>query len=222
MKFNKNVTFVNKIVIYALLIALIFILTFTPLCFITIGPISLTTMHVVVLLGAVLFNIEGGLILGFTFGLASLLKALSYPNTFDYLFVNPFVSILPRVLFGLIAGLVFKFSKNKLNNVVNYISLYILSGVLTFIHSLMTLSCLYIFGILDIFKISKALGLTEMIDGFVSQNNITNLFVYLGIIFGLIFLNIIAEIIISIILVPNGYIIAKKINPILIKENNKK
>ena len=92
----------------ALFLALFAILSYVPyIGYITIGPISFTTMHILVLVGAMLFGKKKGALFGLFMGVFSLLVSLQYPGTVNYLFLNPFVSILPRVLFGLISGVIF-------------------------------------------------------------------------------------------------------------------
>ena len=59
----------------AILIALEAVLTFTPLGFIMVPPISITLMHIPVIVGAVLMGPVDGGILGHSFGVISMIKA---------------------------------------------------------------------------------------------------------------------------------------------------
>lgn len=73
--------------------------------YITLGflPFSITILFIPVLLGTIIYGKKAGLILGFTFGLSSLMVAWMRPTTpFDLFFRNPLVSVLPRVLFPLL------------------------------------------------------------------------------------------------------------------------
>lgn len=161
----KNRKIILEIVISAMFIALLAIFSFVPYVgFITIGPISFTTVHIIVLIGAMLLGWKHGLIYGFFFGLFSFFQALSTAGTVNYLFVNPFVSILPRIIFGLVSGLIFDFLRKRTTG-PQFLGISAISaGLLTLFHTFITLFCLYIFGILDIFKISQALGLAEVLD----------------------------------------------------------
>ena len=104
----KKIKEIKTIAFDAMFLALIFVFAYVPyLGYITIGPLAFTTMHVLVLLGAILFGAKRGALYGFFFGVSSLLVALQYTGTLNYFCLNPFISIVPRVLFGLIAGLVF-------------------------------------------------------------------------------------------------------------------
>lgn len=80
----------------------------TPLGIIPIGPLSATTMHLPVIIGAVLEGPVVGLIIGAIFGGFSLYQAASGGSVLAPLFMNPLVSILPRLLIGPCAYFVFR------------------------------------------------------------------------------------------------------------------
>ena len=102
----------RSIAIDALFLALFILFTFVPwLGYYQVGPISFQIVHIFVLIGAAIFGWKKGLLYGFIFGLLSLIKAASFPGTLDFAFLNPFVSILPRALFGFVAGFVFDIIK---------------------------------------------------------------------------------------------------------------
>ena len=109
MKNNR----IRLMAIDAMFIALIGIFAFVPfLGFITLGPVSFTTIPILVFIGAYIFGWKRGLIYGIAFGLFSLFKALTVPGTFDYFFINPLISVLPRAVFGFVAGLLGGFIKS--------------------------------------------------------------------------------------------------------------
>ena len=160
----KNLHLFRSIAIDALFIALFVLFTFVPyLGYYQIGPISIQVMHVFVLIGACLFGRKKGLLYGFIFGLTSLIKAAMYPGTFDFAFLNPFVSVLPRALFGFIAGIVFDVIKKHTTLVKFSIVTPFLCFVFTCLHTVLTMSCLYVFGVLDPFHITEALGLSTIL-----------------------------------------------------------
>lgn len=69
---------------------------------------SLTILHVPVILGALMEGPVVGLFVGLVFGLTSLIQAAIAPTgPIDVAFVNPLVSILPRLLVGPATYLVF-------------------------------------------------------------------------------------------------------------------
>ncbi len=147
MRNNK----VLQLCIDSLFLAIIIILTFVPYTgYISIPGvgISITILHVVVLIGAICFGFKRGLLYGFIFGLTSLIKAVSMPSSvIDPLFINPLISILPRMVFGGLSGYTFSLIKKLKNKKIMYVLFYINSGVMSLIHSFLTLSMLYVFNL---------------------------------------------------------------------------
>ncbi len=89
--------------------AIILVMTFVPqVGFITIGTMALTLIHIPVLIGAFLLPKKYVVLLGFMFGIGSLIRAATTPTgVLDPAFVNPLVSVLPRMLFALAASYIF-------------------------------------------------------------------------------------------------------------------
>jgi uncharacterized membrane protein len=91
------------------------VLGMTPLGFIPVGPTSATIMHIPVLIGAIMEGpIVGGFV-GLIFGLFSTFRAITTPTPVSFVFLNPLVSILPRVLIGIATYYVY----NSLRNLGN-------------------------------------------------------------------------------------------------------
>jgi uncharacterized membrane protein len=101
---------VRKIVITGALGAISVILGVTRWGFIPwISGASLTIMHIPVIIGAVLEGPVVGTVIGLIFGVSSLLQAAINPITpTDPWFVNPLLSVLPRLAIGPVAWLVYK------------------------------------------------------------------------------------------------------------------
>lgn len=103
---------VRKLVITGILGGLSIILGMTPLGFIPVGPTRATIMHIPVIIGAIMEGpVVGGLI-GLIFGLFSMFQAVTNPTPVSIVFLNPVVSILPRILIGIVTYYVYKFSKD--------------------------------------------------------------------------------------------------------------
>lgn len=117
----------------ALMIALMLVLSFTPLGYIPLGFIRPTTMHIPVIIGACLLGPKMGGILGGVFGITSLLKSTFEPTLMSFAF-SPFysvgdisgngwslvVAIVPRVLIGVVAGFLFrKLRETKLPDTIS-------------------------------------------------------------------------------------------------------
>lgn len=131
----------------AILIALEAVLTFTPLGFILVPPISITLMHIPVIVGAVLMGPVDGGILGLSFGVFSMIKASTAAASPADMAFSPFLSgepvssivmcIIPRILLGVIAGGLYLLLSKKIKNGV--LSMGISAVAATFCHSVMVL-----------------------------------------------------------------------------------
>ena len=98
----------RKIVVTAVLGAIPILLGLTHWGFIPwFGGISLTIMHVPVIIGAILEGPLVGAGIGLIFGLFSMLQAAIAPTgVLDPLFTNPLLAVLPRLFIGPVAWLV--------------------------------------------------------------------------------------------------------------------
>ncbi len=139
---NKRIM---RIVFDAMFLAIIAVMTFVPYVgYIQIGLISFTLIHLPVLIGAALFGWRRGLMYGIFFGLGSLIKATTYPGTIDFLFVNPLISVLPRAVFGLVAGLAFSLARKLPKLYLKGGFIAVLSFLLTALHTFLVLTMLVI------------------------------------------------------------------------------
>jgi uncharacterized membrane protein len=98
----------RKIVVAGVMAAISILLGVTRWGFIPwFAGISLTIMHVPVIIGAILVGPVVGLVIGLIFGIFSMVQAAVAPNgPGDVVFTNPLISILPRLFIGPIAWLV--------------------------------------------------------------------------------------------------------------------
>lgn len=111
----KNKTF--SMVLTAIFGAIILFLSLVPnIGYITIVPgVSITIIHIPVLVGIFLLSLSGSIYLGVFFGLGSLMVAFMRAATpVDEAFKNPLVSVLPRILLAIITFYLIKFFK-KIN-----------------------------------------------------------------------------------------------------------
>lgn len=93
----------QEMVLTSIFGAIIILLGIIPnVGYIRIGVASFTIIHIPVIVGLFILGFRSNLILGGIFGLSSLLAALMYASEpFDLAFINPLISVLPRVLFAL-------------------------------------------------------------------------------------------------------------------------
>jgi len=97
---------IRKMVISAMLSAIVAVLTFTPIGMIPLPPPlpSATTVHIPVLVAALVEGPMVGLIVGAVFGLCSFIRAWETGMIgLTLFFRNPVISVLPRLVVPLIA-----------------------------------------------------------------------------------------------------------------------
>lgn len=141
----------NKVIfqmtLSAIIIAIIVVMSYVPYVgYISIGGVSITTIHIFVLLVALLFGWKQGLIAGITFGLFSLFIGLTRPSSpVDFAFVNPLISVLPRATFGFLSGLIFDLVKKIKPLHVRSILYVVTSIIMTMFHTAFVLLMLWAF-----------------------------------------------------------------------------
>ncbi|MBR5559653.1 MAG: ECF transporter S component [Oscillospiraceae bacterium] len=107
----------------ALMIALVVAVSFIPvLGYIPLVVIKATTVHIPVIIGAIILGPKAGAVLGFTMGMTSIIKNTIEPSLTSFVF-SPFIpvpgsdsgdiralliAIVPRMLIGVVAGLVYR------------------------------------------------------------------------------------------------------------------
>ena len=142
---NENVKSIAR---NALIVAVIAIMSFVPYVgYIGIPAvgISITTIHLAVLIFAWMFGWKEGLVSGLAFGIFSLIKAATMPNSpIDVYFVNPLISVFPRVVFGFLAGIIFDILRKVRKPQARLIANIAVCGIMTLFHSILTLSMLYV------------------------------------------------------------------------------
>ena len=115
MNTQKNKTY--RIAILGILSAFIIVQTFiTFLGNIPIPPLNPTIIHITVIVAAFVLSTKDGMLVGLVWGLARMVKAYTLPaSPLDLLlWTNPVIAVVPRVMVGLVAGLVFHaFLKRK-------------------------------------------------------------------------------------------------------------
>ena len=104
--------------ILAVLIAIVIIQNVVPFFgYIPILGLSLTTIHVTVIVAAVVLGPKDGAIVGAAWGLIDWLRAFIAPTSAlaPLVFTNPLVSVVPRILIGVVAGWVFIALKKRVS-----------------------------------------------------------------------------------------------------------
>ncbi len=115
-----------KMVLLAILVAIMLILAFTPLGYLKVGIVEISFMMIPVAVGAIILGPLAGAVLGGVFGATSFIQALSISHFGVMLMsINPFytflLTMIPRILMGWFAGLIFQgLYKNESTKKVSY------------------------------------------------------------------------------------------------------
>lgn len=149
---------IHQIALYGVLTAFIVAMAFTPyLGYITVGVISFTTLHIIVIVTGLVLGKKGGTVAGAAFGITSFIQALISNTGLNIIFINPIVSIIPRILLGFCAGflgeIIAKFYLKKEDKKAQYMILLIMgSAILTIIHTVLVVNLLFLFGYSNIIE----------------------------------------------------------------------
>lgn len=142
----KNKKLVSDIAIDGLFIALILVLSLVPyLGFIQIGGISATILPIPVILGAALLGPRRGVLYGAAFGFSSFLIAVIRGTAGDALFVDPLISIVPRILFGFCTAIFSAVSFNERTSFkLKRFLIFPYSAIMMLLHSFFVLLAMYL------------------------------------------------------------------------------
>ncbi|WP_283679075.1 ECF transporter S component [Lentilactobacillus sp. Marseille-Q4993] len=144
MKRKRTNTF--RFSMLAMFIAIIFLQTSIPMIgYIPIGPLEITIIQVTVVVATMLMGIKDGAIIGGVWGLITFIRAFAWPTSpmAALVFVNPVVSILPRILIAVVAGYTFKAMINMIKNETTRLAIAAILGSLT--NTVLVLGLIYIF-----------------------------------------------------------------------------
>lgn len=135
-----------RIALLALFTAIIILQNFIPfLGYIPLGLLNLTIIHVTVIIAALLLGPKDGAIVGGVWGTITFIRAFVWPTSpiAPIVFVNPLISILPRILIGVVAGYVFIWAKKSFHSKIFAASLASVLGSLT--NTFLVLGQIYLF-----------------------------------------------------------------------------
>lgn len=107
----------KQLAVVGMLSGVSMVLGMTPLGFIPLPFMNATIMHVPVIIGAILQGPIVGALVGLIFGIFSMIRAFSNPSLTAFLFMNPIIAILPRILIGVGSYYIYKIIKLKTVNI---------------------------------------------------------------------------------------------------------
>ncbi len=115
---GMNMASVLNLTLTAIFLAIIIVMSFTPIGYLKVGTIEISLLAIPVAMGAALLGVGGGALLGLAFGVTSLIQCFGMSAFGTALFgINPALTVIlcivPRILVGVASALVYKMLKNK-------------------------------------------------------------------------------------------------------------
>lgn len=152
---RKSKTDTRYMATLSMLCGVLLVMGMTGIGFIPLPVIKATTMHIPVILGAVLLGPGAGAVLGGLFGLCSIWANTTAPGLLAFAF-SPFMTTegIPgalksiwialgcRILFGLIAGWLWIIIKRIFKK--DYIALPVTASISTIIHTVLVMGSIYL------------------------------------------------------------------------------
>ncbi|MCL2560193.1 MAG: ECF transporter S component [Turicibacter sp.] len=154
---NKQKT--RFMVLTAAFISIHIVMTAIPfLGFIPLGVINITTLHIPTILAGILLGVKGGATIGLTFGIVSVTNATLRPGLTSFLFSplapapdgfsgNPLslvIAIVPRVLLGVLAALIYQWLRNEKWKIPAPVATAITAVTVTLLHTVMVLGLIFV------------------------------------------------------------------------------
>ena len=157
---------IRNFVVLALLIAILLLMSMTPLGYLNVGPLAITLNVIPLAVAAVALGPVGGLICGCVFGLTSFLQCLGVGGSSAMgvmLFsINPFLAFVqrfvPRALDGLLLGWIYRGLSKKAKP---YVACAITGFLSAFLNTLLFMTALLVL-----------FGGTEYVQGLVAGRNL--------------------------------------------------
>lgn len=139
----------------AMMCAVLLVLGMTGIGFIQLPVIKATTMHIPVILGAILLGPGAGAVLGGVFGICSIWANTTAPGLLSFAF-SPFmtteglpgvlkslwIALVCRILLGVLAGWFWKLFKKVLKK--DYVALPVTAALASVCHTILVMGSIYV------------------------------------------------------------------------------
>ena len=142
-KLKKSRLSTRQMTIIGMLSAISIFLGLTGLGFIPLPTMKATIMHIPVIIGAIVEGPMVGALVGLVFGLFSMYQNFTVPGPTSFIFWNPVIAIIPRILIGLVAYYVYSLMQKKLKK--ESVSIAVASLLATFTNTAGVLTLAYLF-----------------------------------------------------------------------------
>lgn len=153
---EKRILSIRQMTIIGMLSAISIFLALSGLGFISIPPVRATIMHIPVIIGAIVEGPIVGALVGLIFGLFSMYQNFTAQTPTSFIFWNPIVALIPRILIGVTAYYMYMFLKNKVKKKSISVGIAAVCGSL--VNTIGVLALAYIF-YLD--RFANALGINS-------------------------------------------------------------
>ena len=168
---------IRDLVLFSILVAIIIVMSFTPLGYIKTFGLEITLLVIPVVIGAINLGPKYGALLGLAFGLSSFFQCFGFSAFGTALFgINPyftaFVCIVPRTLMGFLVGVIFNVLRQTLKHDIIAHVIACVSGALLNTIFFMTAFCLCFYN-------------TELVIGFRDSLGSTNVFMFIVLFVGI-------------------------------------
>ena len=113
--------------------------------YIPLGPLNLTIIHITVIVAALVLGPKDGALVGGVWGMITFIRAFVLPTSplATIVFTNPLVSVLPRILIGVVAGYTFMWLSKRLSSKILATGVAAVLGSLT--NTVLVLGQIYLF-----------------------------------------------------------------------------
>jgi uncharacterized membrane protein len=134
----------RQIATIGMLSAISIVLGLSGYGFIPLPTAKATIMHIPIIIGAILEGPAVGVMIGLIFGLFSIMQNLTVPTLLSFAFINPLVSVLPRVLIGIAAYYTYYFTYRYFFKKREYISVALGAATGTLTNTIGVLGMIYL------------------------------------------------------------------------------
>ncbi len=145
----------RNMVTMAMLCAVLLVMGMTGIGFIPLPVIKATTMHIPVILAAILLGPKAGAVMGAVFGICSIWVNTTTPGLLSFAF-SPFMStegfigvqkslwiaLGCRILFGVFAGYLWRLLKKW--NLKDYLALPVTAAIASVVHTVLVMGSIYL------------------------------------------------------------------------------
>ena len=153
---NRSKKRIQKLTLAAFFVAIEILMAVTPIGFIPVGAINITTMHLPVILSGIILGPLYGALMGFVFGLTSMLRATFAPGITSFCF-SPFITIggvhgnfwslfiafVPRITLGVLSFYIYLAMRRMKRSRIT--SSMVSAALNTLIHTLFVMGSIWVF-----------------------------------------------------------------------------